>query len=97
MNPSTLSNPNEDVSSKKPSKNPSKPSKRKLAHFPLPAYGKTRIHTSVLFYRNKWQECNRRIHISDETRRLRHLWVRNAFLRYLAKKCVKKRPRIEKI
>ena len=95
MNRSNLSNPNEVF---KPTKVPksSTPSKRKLVQVHFPPYGKTRMHTSVLFYRNKWQECHRRIHISDETRRLRHLWVRNAFLRYLAKKGVKKRPRIEK-
>lgn len=54
------------------------PKKRKrLSYVRLPHYGKTKFVRVEIRANGQVYKAIRRVHISDETRRLRHIWVRN--------------------
>jgi len=69
-----------------------KPEKRKMnMTFHLPHCGKSRLVSKTIIHRGAKKVVLVKIHISDETRRLRRIWVGNLLLRKLG---VVKKPRV---
>lgn len=49
----------------------------------LPCFGKERVYRSIVVKNSRQMLLVRRVPVSDETRRLRQIWVRNLILRVL--------------